>query len=970
MIENDVVELIRSRVNLKEHIPMDTGQQIRGNKSGKICCPFHDENTPSCSIHEQYYYCFGCGTKGDIFEYVMQSRGLSFPEALEFLGQQYDVEIPKRHYTPEQRQLHDHKETLYTTILNVWRFFSANLQGSPAVEFLAKRGIDLEVAAEYGAGYAPPRNGLRALIEKGICTTQSLQDLKLLKKTDDGRWYDHFQHQVVFPLYDRRGRIVGFNGRRLNDEGQGPKYKLSEESPIFDKQGVVFGLLQSAKHARKDDLVFGVEGMFDVLCMSQRGYKNTVTPLGCYWSDSQIQQVGRHTKNLVWIPDGDKAGRKSILANLPVFLENGMVPRIWELPDGEDPDSYCATRTKDVLDLEAKGAVKGLDWWMTHIEEQVKESPSQAKEARRGFVQWVKGLDDPMEQHAYGQVFCEALDVPSDVFQSYLSNTPLAAKTEPDVLPDKKFQREQDPYRNFRGDQDIYKWAGVEVDIVPIVPERPEAVVFPPTPYDILIEAVQDQTQAPWVLCAQSVLAAIVFSVQHIADVSIPGIGGKKARRPVSNYFLTIAESGERKSSVDGIVLDGIYSRQLSLERQYKKDRQMYDHKMMEWEAKCKEVRKDILSGRNGVSWNDMPEEPKAPREPVHIIKDSTAAGIFRSLKDGQYSQGMFNDEGGAYIGGWGMSEDQRMATGAMLNNLWGASELDRQRAKEREKLRGRRFSVHIMVQPKASDQLTGDGMLQDLGYTARFLMAEPTSRVGDRPYKEADEVNVRVCEEFGRIVKQRLGYNEKAKFATDTHGNPICDEWGSPIIEDDGIDPDLGLQIPTLHLSDNAKQAWIEFYNDVERKMKVEYSSIRGFASKAAEHCIRLAGAFTLFGNPAAHEINKQAIIFSINLMRYYLSQQIRLNMGHADKLDEDAQALVDWIEENWNESFISTTDISQLAVPHRLRKRDLRKKVIAILCETGYLVPHPEKVEIRGYNRKQPFFIPAKQGKKENLS
>lgn len=515
---------------------------------------------------------------------------------------------------------------------------------------------------------------------------------------------------------------------------------------------------------------------------------------------------------------------------------------------------------------------------------------------------------------------------------------------------------QQADYRNFRGNRNLFELAGVELDQLPILPERPGAVEFPILPYHNLILAVQDRTQAPYELCAQSVLATMTLAVQHLADIEMPGIDGAAARRPISNFFLTIAESGERKSSVDRIALEGVEGFQQAAERHYKDQNLRYQQQLHEHRQA------ESTAHRNGQVF--LEEEPKPPREPIVLTKEPTQEGLFRSLEAGQLSQGLFSDEGGSFLGGYGMSRDSRMRTAAFLNSLWDGSKLSKTRATEHRTLRGRRFSVHLMLQPKASDQVFGDAMLADIGFTARCLVAEPQSTIGTRLFHEPARESVMYCEEFARIIQSLLAFDEQDAY--DAIPRPAEDEeTEATFTRKEQLRPRI------LPLTDNAKALWIEFYNEVERGLASEYATIKGFAGKAPEHAIRLAAVLHLFGDPERLEqegvqnigprceaITQHGMAYGIALARYYLAQHLRLQTARPSEQDEEAQLLMDWLRSNWKERFISRPDICRSG-PNRLRSRDKAQEAIELCVQTGHLKLWPKPEVIKGNKRQQVYEV-----------
>lgn len=459
------------------------------------------------------------------------------------------------------------------------------------------------------------------------------------------------------------------------------------------------------------------------------------------------------------------------------------------------------------------------------------------------------------------------------------------------------------------------------IDQLPLSPIKPDVSEFPSTPFDHYIDALKERTQAPHVLCAQSLLAAITLSHQHLADVEIPGIGGEGARRPLSNFFVTIARSGERKSTADSIALEGIEHHRKNLEKAYSEEKVAYEQRVKEIE------RVEARGGEPGLELGDP------PKLPVLLVREPNQEGLFRSFKEGQLSQGLFNDEAGSFLGGHGMSRDNKQRTCSSLNTLWDGKPLDRVRAREYEVLRGRRLSVHLMIQPHASEQLVGDAQLRDLGFTARCLCAEPDSTMGNRPINLdalPSAESMQLCDDFARRTRQALEIK--------------------PRVEDGNLAP------RALRLSDDAVAFWVEFYNIVERALLGRYRSIQGFAAKAAEHALRLAGVMALWSNPRTDEIGLDPMITGIELAQYYLGQQLALEVGRPSEQDEAAELLLEWMREN-DKTVISVPDVCRFG-PSRLRKRDAALDAVETCIKTGWL-SDSGKGEVDGVRRKQTYTL-----------
>lgn len=474
--------------------------------------------------------------------------------------------------------------------------------------------------------------------------------------------------------------------------------------------------------------------------------------------------------------------------------------------------------------------------------------------------------------------------------------------------------------RNFSDFSNAQVYHGQEVDQLSIAPTLPEAATFPITPMHEAILAIQDRTQAPYELCAQSVLASVTLAAQHLADVEIPGIGGKGALRPISNFFVTVARSGERKSSADRITSEGIKIHQKSLESHYRDQNANYQSKLIQHENEAQQARRD---GKY------IGEPPTPPREPVVLVREPTADGMFSSLKRGQQSQGLFNDEGGAFLGGYGMSRDNRMRTAAIFNKLWDGAELDRPRNKEFEILRGVRLSAHLMIQPKASASLTNDPQMEDLGFLARCLIAEPASTIGERSFRQPSPESILHCEAFAHRLHEMLNTPGRKNETGELEPAPLC-------------------------CNDAALGVWIDFYNEVEAYLSTIFSTIQGFAGKAPEHALRLAAVLTLFANPSATAIGGKAMETGVSLVRYYLSQHLRLQTGKPSEDEENAELLMEWLRDKWGSDVVSFADIYQRG-PNRIRKRPVAESAVAVAIKAGHLLPLEGSHLVQGNGMKE---------------
>ncbi|MGD9743069.1 MAG: DNA primase [Dongiaceae bacterium] len=340
---------IRARVPLAGVI----GRKVRLVKRGREysgLCPFHNEKSPSFTVNEEkgFFHCFGCGAHGDVISFAMRNDGLSFPEAVERLAADAGLPVPETR--PEDRQRAEQQSTLLGAMEAAAKFFEAELRtprGKTARDYLIGRGLTGETAARFRLGYAPDtRNALKeALGKAGFDEALLIEGGLLIKPEDGGASYDRFRGRAMFPIADRRGRVIAFGGRVMGDGT--PKYLNSPETPLFHKGRVLFGLAQAGEAIRKAGEVIVAEGYMDVIALAEAGVGQAVAPLGTALTEEQLALLWRLAPEPVLCFDGDGAGERAAQRAaeraLPL-LQPGCSLRFALLPAGEDPDSLVRKR--------------------------------------------------------------------------------------------------------------------------------------------------------------------------------------------------------------------------------------------------------------------------------------------------------------------------------------------------------------------------------------------------------------------------------------------------------------------------------------------------------------------------------------------------------------------------------------------------------------------------------------------------
>ena len=338
MRDREIVERVRDATDLLALV----GSAVKLRKQGSAhvgLCPFHAERSPSFQVvaNRGFYHCFGCGKHGDAFAWLMEREGMTFPEALEQLARAAGIDLPQRRERPSAEV--DLETRMRSALDAAQAFFEAQLtRHEGARTYLRGRGYEGPFLAEAGFGMAPDAwdalvNHLRGLNFSG----ELLEQAGLASRSERGTQVDFLRNRLTIPIHDARGRVVAFGGRIMG-EGQ-PKYLNTRDTPLFHKGGTLFGF-HRAKGAMKDGALV-VEGYFDVLQLHQHGIHQAVAPLGTALTDEHLKALGRFTRRVILCFDGDAAGRRAMEKGLRMALPLGFEVRLLELPQGEDPDTWC-----------------------------------------------------------------------------------------------------------------------------------------------------------------------------------------------------------------------------------------------------------------------------------------------------------------------------------------------------------------------------------------------------------------------------------------------------------------------------------------------------------------------------------------------------------------------------------------------------------------------------------------------------
>ncbi|WP_289170176.1 DNA primase [uncultured Pseudoalteromonas sp.] len=345
LARTDIVELIDSKVGLK-----------KAGKDYQACCPFHNEKSPSFTVSQdkQFYHCFGCGANGNAISFVMEYDKLEFVDAIEELASLLNLDVPREKGSssaPERTAAQ--KRSDYDLMLHTARFYQHQLKhhsnSAAVIDYVKGRGLSGETVKKFMIGYAPSEwEALCQQLGRTKEQKEQLVELKLASEKTPGRQFDFFRDRLMFPIRDKRGRVIAFGGRVMQAD-QGPKYLNSPETRIFHKGFELYGLYEAKQPHKKLEHVLIVEGYMDVVALAEQGIEYAVAALGTATTSEHMHTLFRTTDKVICCYDGDRAGRDAAwraLENALPYLNDGKALHFVFLPDGEDPDSLVQQEGK------------------------------------------------------------------------------------------------------------------------------------------------------------------------------------------------------------------------------------------------------------------------------------------------------------------------------------------------------------------------------------------------------------------------------------------------------------------------------------------------------------------------------------------------------------------------------------------------------------------------------------------------
>lgn len=395
--ENDIVDIISEHVRLKR-----TGRNYSG------LCPFHHEKTPSFSVSQdkQIYKCFGCGEAGNVITFLMKLKNLSFVEACEFLAERAKIDL----HINENDNSKNITKKLYDINTEVARFYFNNLRNNTKViKYLNDRGLSSKIIANFGLGYALDSwNSLYDYLRSKGFSELDMYSLGLISKSKHGNYYDKFRNRVMFPVFNAKGKVIGFGGRVLDDSK--PKYLNSPETVLFNKGTNLYGLNFAIKNNTTKSFIM-VEGYMDCISLHQAGITNAIASLGTALTVSQAKLIKKYTNKVYIAYDSDLAGQNAANRGLDILTSEGLEVKVVDIENGKDPDEFIKKYGKNAF---LQLLEKSLPLEQYKINKARKETDFKDEKSLNNFINKISDILislSPIERNLYVKKISEEVNV-------------------------------------------------------------------------------------------------------------------------------------------------------------------------------------------------------------------------------------------------------------------------------------------------------------------------------------------------------------------------------------------------------------------------------------------------------------------------------------------------------------------------------------------------------------------------------
>ncbi len=447
MITRETIEKVFETARVEEVIG-DFVQLKRAGSNFKGLSPFSDERSPSFMVSpvKQIWKDFSSGKGGSVVTFLMEHEHFTYPEAIRFLANKYNIEIEETEVSQEDKMEANEKESMYLVSEFAKSYFNDTLLNTEegkaiGLSYFKERGFTNETIAKFGLGYSP--ESWDAFTKEALAKGYQLEFMEKVGLTilrEDGKHFDRFKGRVMFPIQSLSGRNLGFGGRILTNDKKAAKYLNSPESDIYHKSKVLYGIFHAKQAIAKLNNCYLVEGYTDVIQMHQAGIENVVASSGTALTPDQIRLINRLTKNITVLFDGDAAGLRASVRGIDLILEEGMNVKVCTFPDGDDPDSFARKNSYDDLVLYLENNAKDfIQFKASLLMNEANNDPIKKADLIRDMVVSISKIPDRIKREIYIQECARIMDISEQV----LLNT-LAQLVQKDISEaGKKLKQEQ-----------------------------------------------------------------------------------------------------------------------------------------------------------------------------------------------------------------------------------------------------------------------------------------------------------------------------------------------------------------------------------------------------------------------------------------------------------------------------------------------------------------------------------------------
>ena len=435
----DLAQHVKSQLDIVRVISDYVPRLRRFGNRYSCLCPFHNEKTPSFSIYadHQFYKCFGCDAKGDVFNFVMNIERVTFWEALKKLAEQNGIELPKQSTAADDKtKTRAVLREMHEIALEHFRANLADPNGAQTRAYLKERGVTQQSAQLFQLGLADPSGRtLLRLLEQRHFKPEQLVESGLIGRNENGGLYDRFRNRLMFPIHDESGKAIAFGGRALDPEDKA-KYLNSPETEIYKKSHVLYNLNRARQPAGQLDRIVMVEGYMDAIGATQAGVAEVVAPCGTALTTEQIRALKRHSQNLYLNFDPDSAGAKAAERSIKLLLDENVRVRVVELPGGLDPDEYCKEHGPEAYRERIAKAKPYFYWLADRARERFNmRDPQGRNDVFKFLLPAIQGLNDKIERVSVANDLASYLGVESGLVLEHFRKMAADRAAERKVVP-------------------------------------------------------------------------------------------------------------------------------------------------------------------------------------------------------------------------------------------------------------------------------------------------------------------------------------------------------------------------------------------------------------------------------------------------------------------------------------------------------------------------------------------------------